>query len=59
MPLCFPYEIWCDLKRITHTTVKMVKQNWDKEVRPGEKEHELAGNKSLLNAMQFHQIFGG
>lgn len=51
MPLCFPYEIWCDLKRITRATVKMVKQNWDKEVRPGEEEHELAGNKSLINAM--------
>lgn len=51
MPLCFPYEIWCDLKRITHATVKMVKQNWDKEGRPGEEEHELAGNKSFINAM--------
>ena len=33
----------------------MVKQNWNKEVWPREEEHELAGQKSLTNAMHFHQ----
>lgn len=33
----------------------MVKQNWNKEVRPREEEHELAGHKSLTNAVYFYQ----
>ena len=31
----------------------MVEQNWNKEVRSGEEEHEVAGNRSLTNAYNF------
>ena len=38
---------------------KRKKKKKKKEVRSGEEEHEVAGSKSLTNAIQFHQIFGG